>query len=60
MATLDAGIAREAAFDLLKVHNQDAFHIEHGETVEQTMRYFARGFDARAACCAHNAGRRTT
>ena len=46
MATLDAGIAREAAFDLLKVHNQDAFHIEHGETVEQTMRYFARGFDA--------------
>ena len=31
---------------MLKVHNQDAFHIEHGETVEQTMRYFARGFDA--------------
>ena len=46
MATLDAGIAREAAFDLLKAHNQDAFHIEHGETVEQTMRYFAREFDA--------------
>ena len=38
MATLDAGITREAAFDLLKAHNQDAFHIEHGETVEQTMR----------------------
>ena len=46
MATLDAGITREAAFDLLKAHNQDAFHIEHGETVEQTMRYFAREFDA--------------
>ena len=34
MATLDAGMSRE-----------DAFHIEHGETVEQTMRYFAREYD---------------
>lgn len=46
MATMNAGITRDAAFDLLKEHNKDPFHIEHGETVEQTMRYFAREFDA--------------
>ncbi len=46
MATLDAGMTREAAFALLCEHNKDPFHIEHGETVEQTMRYFAREFDA--------------
>ncbi|MCH4220830.1 MAG: HD family phosphohydrolase [Eggerthellaceae bacterium] len=45
MAHLDAGMTRDQAFDLLKAHNKDAFHIEHGETVEQTMRYFAREFD---------------
>ena len=45
MAKLDAGMTREAAFDLLQEHNKDAFHIEHGETVEATMRYFAREFD---------------
>ena len=38
-------MTREAAFDLLQEHNKDAFHIEHGETVEATMRYFAREFD---------------
>ncbi len=45
MATMDAGMTREAAFALLAEHNKDSFHIEHGETVEQTMRYFAREFD---------------
>ena len=45
MATLEAGITRDAAFELLKEHNKDPFHIDHGETVEQTMRYFAREFD---------------
>lgn len=45
MATLDAGMTREAAFELLQEHNEDEFHIEHGQTVEQTMRYFAREFD---------------
>lgn len=45
MAKLDAGMTRETAFDLLQEHNKDAFHIEHGETVEATMRYFAREFD---------------
>ena len=45
MAALSAGMTREEAFDLLKEHNKDSFHIEHGETVEQTMRYFAREYD---------------
>ena len=45
MATLNAGMTRDDAFALLQEHNQDAFHIEHGETVEQTMRYFAREYD---------------
>lgn len=45
MANLDAGITRDEAFALLQEHNKEPFHIEHGETVEQTMRYFAREFD---------------
>lgn len=45
MAQLNAGMTREAAFDLLSEHNKDPFHIEHAETVEQTMRYFAREYD---------------
>lgn len=42
---LSAGMTRDEAFALLTAHNRDPFHIEHGETVEQTMRYFAREFD---------------
>ncbi|HIT51765.1 MAG TPA: HDIG domain-containing protein [Candidatus Aveggerthella excrementigallinarum] len=45
MAKLEAGMTREEAFALLSEHNKEAFHIEHGETVEGTMRYFAREFD---------------
>ena len=45
MAKLEAGMMREEAFALLSEHNKEAFHIEHGETVEGTMRYFAREFD---------------
>lgn len=45
MAQLNAGITHEAAFNLLSEHNKDPFHIEHAETVEQTMRYFAREYD---------------
>ena len=45
MATLDAGITRERAFELLAEHNKDEFHLQHGETVEGIMRYFAREFD---------------
>lgn len=43
--TLSAGLTRDAAFELLTAHNKDPFHIEHGETVEQVMRYFAREYD---------------
>ncbi len=45
MAKLEAGITRSAAYKLLKEHNQDPFHLNHGQTVEQTMRYFAREYD---------------
>ena len=45
MATLEAGMTRDEAFALLQEHNKDPFHIEHAETVEQTMRYFAREYD---------------
>lgn len=45
MAKLEAGMTREAAFALLNERNKDPFHIEHGETVEGTLRYFAREFD---------------
>ena len=45
MAAFSAGMTREQAAELLAAHNKDPFHIEHGETVEQTMRYFAREYD---------------
>lgn len=34
-------IKREEAFELLKKYNEEPFHIQHAETVEGTMRYFA-------------------
>ncbi|MBQ3106881.1 MAG: HD family phosphohydrolase [Eggerthellaceae bacterium] len=45
MTKLEAGLTREDAFALLAEHNKDPFHIEHAETVEGTLRYFAREFD---------------
>ena len=45
MAELDAGISREKAFALLAEHNKEEFHIEHAETVEGVMRYFAEEID---------------
>lgn len=42
---LSAGITRDEAFDLLKRYNDDAFHIEHGETLEGLMRHFAEQYD---------------
>lgn len=33
---------REKAFELLKNYNHEPFHIQHAETVEATMKYFAR------------------
>ncbi|MEG0217309.1 MAG: HD family phosphohydrolase [Raoultibacter sp.] len=45
MATLEAGLTREEAYALLAQHNKDPFHMEHGETVEGTLRYYAAEFD---------------
>lgn len=45
MSALNAGITRDEAFALLNLHNKESFHLEHGETVEKTMRYFARQLD---------------
>ncbi|WP_041738567.1 HD family phosphohydrolase [Coriobacterium glomerans] len=42
---LRAGMTRDEAHELLRAHNKDSFHIGHAETVEQTMRYFARELD---------------
>ena len=35
-------MTREEAWSLLTEYNQDQFHLEHAQTVENTMRYFAR------------------
>lgn len=45
MTKLEAGISREDAFALLNEHNKDPFHIEHGEAVEGTLRFYAEEFD---------------
>lgn len=45
MGEFEAGLDRGAAFALLKEHNKEPFHLEHGETVEGTMRFFAHEFD---------------
>ena len=34
-------LTREEAWKLLTQYNQDPFHLQHAETVEKTMRYFA-------------------
>ena len=34
-------ISREAAVELLKKYNKDAFHLHHALTVEGVMRWFA-------------------
>ena len=35
-------MTREEAWELLTEYNQDEFHLLHAQTVENTMRYFAR------------------
>ena len=35
-------LTRDDAWELLTRYNKDAFHLHHAETVEKTMRYFAR------------------
>ena len=42
MSTLNAGMTRDAAFELLSAHNHDPFHIEHAETVEMAKAALAR------------------
>ena len=34
-------MTREEAWELLTEYNQDEFHLQHAQTVENTMRYFA-------------------
>ncbi|MFA6855723.1 MAG: hydrolase [Treponema sp.] len=45
---MNAGISRDDAWNLLKKYNSDPFHLEHGQIVEGTMRWFARvlGYEA--------------
>ena len=38
---METQMNREDALNLLKEYNQEAFHIQHGLTMEGTMRYFA-------------------
>ena len=35
-------ISRDEALELLRKYNKEPFHIQHGITVEKTMRWFAR------------------
>lgn len=42
---LRSGLTREQAFELLKRYNKDPFHIQHGETLEGLMRYYAQKYD---------------
>ena len=44
---METGITRQDARKLLNEYNKDAFHLEQGEIVENTMRYFAKklGYD---------------
>ncbi len=43
-------LTRDEAWELLTEYNQDAFHLQHAQTVEHTMRYFAEklGYGAKA------------
>lgn len=45
MAVRESGFTREGAWELLVQHNKEPYHIEHGETVEGIMRYFAEEYD---------------
>ena len=35
-------MTRAEAWELLTEYNQDEFHLQHAQTVEKTMRYFAK------------------
>ena len=38
---MTSNLTREEALELLQKYNQEPFHIQHGLTVEKTMRWFA-------------------
>ncbi|MDR2210739.1 MAG: hydrolase [Spirochaetaceae bacterium] len=41
MGALQSSISRDAAWELLKKHNKDPFHLQHALTVEGVMKWFA-------------------
>jgi predicted hydrolase (HD superfamily) len=41
MSALQSNITRDAAFELLRKHNKDPFHIQHALTVEGIMKWYA-------------------
>ncbi len=41
-ARISPSVSKNRAFELLEQYNREEFHIQHAETVEATMRYFAR------------------
>lgn len=43
--TLDSGLTRDEAYALLCKYNKEPFHIQHGETLEGLMRYYAKQYD---------------
>ncbi|MCI2155840.1 MAG: lysine--tRNA ligase [Olsenella sp.] len=43
--SLSTGLTRDQAFALFRRYNKDPFHIQHAETLEGLMRYYAEKFD---------------
>lgn len=43
---MQSGFTRDKALELLKEYNKDEFHIRHGITLENIMKYFAKEFDS--------------
>ena len=50
MSVLHAALTRDQAWELLRKHNKDPFHVQHGLTVEGVMKWYAEelGFGAEA------------
>jgi predicted hydrolase (HD superfamily) len=50
MSVLKAALTRDQAWELLRKHNRDPFHIQHALTVEAVMKWYAQelGFGAEA------------
>jgi predicted hydrolase (HD superfamily) len=42
MSTLPSNLSRAEAWNLLREHNKDQFHLQHALTVEGVMRWFAK------------------